>query len=84
MLVSQIFFFDFARMIIYFLQKLIKRTIFTDHTKLLVQRQDALLTELKRQAEEGFPKAEEEWEKSVVTWGKCLKHRLLLSELIYP
>ncbi|KAJ3809483.1 hypothetical protein F5876DRAFT_43758 [Lentinula aff. lateritia] len=50
------------------MSKLIKRTVFADHLKLLVERQDALLTELKRQADEGFAKAEDEWEKSVVAW----------------
>ncbi|KAJ4474452.1 hypothetical protein J3R30DRAFT_3295514 [Lentinula aciculospora] len=50
------------------MSKLIKRTVFVDHYKVLVERQDALLTELKRQADEGFSKAEEEWEKSVVAW----------------
>ncbi|KAJ4478887.1 hypothetical protein C8R41DRAFT_507690 [Lentinula lateritia] len=50
------------------MSKLIKRTVFADHLKLLVERQDALLTELKRQADEGFTKAEDEWEKSVVAW----------------
>ncbi|KIK63959.1 hypothetical protein GYMLUDRAFT_241187 [Collybiopsis luxurians FD-317 M1] len=55
------------------MSKLIKRTIFADHIKLLVERQDALLAELKRQADEGFPKAEEEWEKSVVAWDQRQK-----------
>ncbi|KAJ3899300.1 hypothetical protein F5879DRAFT_811146 [Lentinula edodes] len=50
------------------MSKLIKRTVFADHLKLLVERQDALLTELRRQADEGFAKAEDEWEKSVVAW----------------
>ncbi|KAJ3844381.1 hypothetical protein F5878DRAFT_525878 [Lentinula raphanica] len=50
------------------MSKLIKRTVFVDHVKLLVDRQDSLLTELKRQADEGFQKAEEEWEKNVLAW----------------
>ncbi|TFK33342.1 hypothetical protein BDQ12DRAFT_442036 [Crucibulum laeve] len=50
--------------------KLIKRTIFQEHTALLMERQDALLRELKQLADEGFPKAEEEWEKAVVAWDK--------------
>ncbi|KAJ3740139.1 hypothetical protein DFH05DRAFT_1405713 [Lentinula detonsa] len=55
------------------MSKLIKRTVFSDHVKLLVERQDALLTELKRQADESFAKAEEEWEKSVVAWDQRQK-----------
>jgi hypothetical protein len=37
---------------------------------LLVKRQDELLVELKAAADEGFPRAQEEWERSVVAWGK--------------
>ncbi|KAF8962208.1 hypothetical protein BDZ97DRAFT_1825967 [Flammula alnicola] len=37
--------------------KLIKRTVFSDHLALLTERQDVLL-------------AEEEWEKSVIAWGR--------------
>ncbi|KAI0744465.1 hypothetical protein C8Q76DRAFT_606323 [Earliella scabrosa] len=48
--------------------KLIKRTIWRDHTNLLLDRQNALLEELRVLAEEGFPKAKEEWEKSVMQW----------------
>jgi len=51
------------------LQKLIKRTIFTDHLKILTDRQDELLQQLAVLTEEGFIKAREEWEKSVVAWG---------------
>jgi len=36
---------------------------------LLVKRQDELLAELKGAADEGFPRAKEEWERSVVAWG---------------
>ncbi|TBU23313.1 hypothetical protein BD311DRAFT_800081 [Dichomitus squalens] len=50
--------------------KLIKRTIWRDHTNLLVDRQNALIEELRALAEEGFPKAKEEWEKSVMQWEK--------------
>jgi len=50
--------------------KLIKRTIWREHTSLLLERQDTLLKELKVLADEGFPKAQEEWEKSVVAWEK--------------
>ncbi|TFK73085.1 hypothetical protein BDN72DRAFT_762326 [Pluteus cervinus] len=52
------------------MSKLIKRTVYPDHHALLIQRQDALLEELKKEAEQGFAKAEEEWEKSVVAWDK--------------
>ncbi|RPD77316.1 hypothetical protein L226DRAFT_602847 [Lentinus tigrinus ALCF2SS1-7] len=50
--------------------KLIKRTIWRDHTNLLLDRQNALIEELRVLAEEGFPKAKEEWEKSVLQWEK--------------
>ncbi|KIK31751.1 hypothetical protein CY34DRAFT_814532, partial [Suillus luteus UH-Slu-Lm8-n1] len=49
--------------------KLIKRTIFTDHLKILTVRQDELLQQLVGLMKEGFSKAQEEWEKSVVAWG---------------
>lgn len=52
--------------------KLIKRTVFADHTKLLQDRQEELLKELKVLTEEGFQKAEEEWTKSVIAWGALL------------
>jgi hypothetical protein len=51
------------------MQKLIKRQIFPEHTALLVKRQDELLAELKAAADEGFPRAKEEWERSVAAWG---------------
>ncbi|KAJ7021370.1 hypothetical protein C8F04DRAFT_1013434 [Mycena alexandri] len=47
------------------MSKLIKRTIFHDHTALLNQRQDDILEQLKVLAAEGFPKAQEEWEKNL-------------------
>lgn len=50
--------------------KLIKRTIFADHTKLLQQRQDKLLVDLANHAKEGFKKAEEYWEHTVVLWDR--------------
>ena len=53
-------------------QKLIKRTVFQDHTQLPMARQETLLEGLAEQAEAGFAKAEEEWEKSVVAFGACL------------
>ena len=51
------------------MQKLIKRQIFPDHMALLVKRQDELLVELKASADDGFPRAKEEWERSVAAWG---------------
>ena len=36
---------------------------------LLVKRQDELLVELKASTEEGFPRAKEEWERTVTAWG---------------
>ncbi|KAG1777957.1 hypothetical protein EV702DRAFT_1196760 [Suillus placidus] len=50
--------------------KLIKRTIFTDHLKILTDRQDELLQQLAGLTTEGFSKAQEEWEKSVVAWDR--------------
>ncbi|KAF7763750.1 hypothetical protein Agabi119p4_8287 [Agaricus bisporus var. burnettii] len=50
--------------------KLIKRTVFADHTTLLHDRQEELLKELKALTDEGFQKAEEEWEKSVLAWDR--------------
>ncbi|KAF8883557.1 hypothetical protein BD779DRAFT_1443838, partial [Infundibulicybe gibba] len=52
------------------MSKLIKRTVFQEHTGLLMQRQEVLLVELARLAREGFARAEEEWEKSVMAWDK--------------
>ncbi|KAF8907775.1 hypothetical protein CPB85DRAFT_1310857 [Mucidula mucida] len=50
--------------------KLIKRTIFVEHTALLVRRQDALLEQLGKLATEGFKKAEEDWQNAVVAWDR--------------
>jgi len=50
------------------MSKLIKRTIFQDHMQVLNQRQTALLEELSTLTREGFSKAQEEWEKTVVQW----------------
>ncbi|KAG9308671.1 hypothetical protein JVU11DRAFT_11628 [Chiua virens] len=50
--------------------KLIKRTIFHDHLKILTDRQEELLDQLTTLTQEGFPKAKEEWEKSVAAWEK--------------
>jgi len=63
-------------------QKLIKRTIFTDHLKILTDRQDELLQQLALLTKEGFPKAQEEWEKSVVAWGaSCLCMKLFVNNM---
>ncbi|THH27008.1 hypothetical protein EUX98_g7180, partial [Antrodiella citrinella] len=50
--------------------KLIKRTIWRDHTNLLLDRQNACLQELAKVAEDGFPRAKEEYEKSLAAWEK--------------
>ncbi|KXN83268.1 hypothetical protein AN958_01639 [Leucoagaricus sp. SymC.cos] len=50
--------------------KLIKRTVFPDHTKLLHDRQEELLKELKVLTDEGFQRAEEEWAKAVLAWDR--------------
>ncbi|KAG1838814.1 hypothetical protein DFJ58DRAFT_733637 [Suillus subalutaceus] len=50
----------------------IKRTIFADHLKILTDRQDELLQQLAGLTKDGFSKAQEEWEKSVVAWGASL------------
>lgn len=50
------------------MMKLIKRMVFQDHYNLLTTRQDELLEQLARLTKEGFPKAQEEWEKSVAAW----------------
>jgi|ERR1700722_3170778 len=54
----------------FFYQKLIKRTVFAEHTQVLMERQDAMLGDLSALAKEGFQKAQEEWEKTVVQWEK--------------
>ncbi|KAF8182890.1 hypothetical protein BJ912DRAFT_1061445 [Pholiota molesta] len=46
-------------------------TLFPEHLTLLTERQDVLLAQLAQLAREGFEKAKEEWEKSVVAWGRC-------------
>ncbi|TFK48152.1 hypothetical protein OE88DRAFT_549061 [Heliocybe sulcata] len=48
--------------------KLVKRTVFHDHMQLLTERQEVLLQQLAEIAREGFPKAKEEWERSVAAW----------------
>jgi hypothetical protein len=67
----------FGRRFIYLFdpQKLIKRTIFQDHVQFLNQRQGALLEELARLTAEGFPRAKEEWEKTVAQWGASFTTR---------
>ncbi|KAJ7145412.1 hypothetical protein C8R43DRAFT_549569 [Mycena crocata] len=57
------------------MSKLIKRTIFHDHTALLNQRQDDLLEQLKVLAQEGFPKAQEEWERSLQNYEEKRKEK---------
>ena len=52
------------------IQKLIKRTIWREHTNLLTDRSNELLKELAQLAQEGFPKAQEEYEKAVILWRK--------------
>ncbi|KAI0062963.1 hypothetical protein BV25DRAFT_1825014 [Artomyces pyxidatus] len=52
------------------MSKLIKRTVFLDHMALLVKRQDELLVELKKMTDEGFAKAQDEYERSVQLWEK--------------
>ncbi|KAG5640685.1 hypothetical protein DXG03_007535 [Asterophora parasitica] len=65
------------------MSKLIKRTVFQDHIALLTERQDALLVELAAQAKEGFAKAEEEWERSVLAWDKR-QEKLRLEGALHP
>ncbi|KAJ7255176.1 hypothetical protein C8J57DRAFT_1186419 [Mycena rebaudengoi] len=55
--------------------KLIKRTIFHDHTALLNQRQDALMEQLAALAKEGFPRAQEEWERSLLNYEEKRKEK---------
>ena len=50
-------------------QKLIKRTIWREHTNLLLARQHEQIKHLRVLAHEGFPKAREDWERSVMQWG---------------
>lgn len=53
-------------------QKLIKRTIWREHTNLLVDRQTEILKRLADLASAGFARAQDEWEKSVGAWGSSL------------
>ncbi|KAI0799723.1 hypothetical protein BC629DRAFT_1591877 [Irpex lacteus] len=50
--------------------KLIKRTVWRQHTDLLLERQNALVEELRKLSEEGFAKAQEDWKRSVSLWEK--------------
>ncbi|KAF7348463.1 hypothetical protein MVEN_01363400 [Mycena venus] len=59
------------------MSKLIKRTIFHDHTALLNQRQDDLLEQLQNLATAGFPKAQEEWERSLQNYEEKRKEKAL-------
>ncbi|KAF7795790.1 hypothetical protein EIP86_006957 [Pleurotus ostreatoroseus] len=52
------------------MMKLIKRTIWRDHVTLLQDRSKELLADLAALAQEGFPRAQEEWERAVVAWEK--------------
>ncbi len=47
--------------------------MFQDHLALLVNRQETLLEELAVQATEGFPKADEEWDRTIAAWGTCMR-----------
>jgi hypothetical protein len=49
-------------------QKLIKRLVYQPHYDYLMKQQDEKLAELKKVADEGFDKAQEEWERSVKMW----------------
>ncbi|THU97335.1 hypothetical protein K435DRAFT_662949 [Dendrothele bispora CBS 962.96] len=64
--------------------KLIKRTVFSEHTAMIVERQEALLTQLKKDADEGLVRAQEEWEKSVVAWDKRQKKAKAANTLSVP
>ncbi|KAJ7885063.1 hypothetical protein B0H14DRAFT_2699543 [Mycena olivaceomarginata] len=59
------------------MSKLIKRTIFHEHTALLNQKQDEQLEQLRTLATEGFPKAQEEWEKSLQNYEEKRKEKAL-------
>ncbi|KAF7318274.1 hypothetical protein HMN09_00335900 [Mycena chlorophos] len=65
-------FFNFMPLIFpynrFTMTKLIKRTVFKDHTEMLNGQQQELLTQLEKLATDGFPKAQEEWEKSVASY----------------
>lgn len=52
------------------MSKLCKRTVFPDHVALLTERQDQLLVQLKQLADEGFPKVEEDYQRSLTVWGR--------------
>ena len=51
------------------MQKLIKRTIWREHTNLLLARQHEQTEQLRVLSHEGFPKAREDWERSAMKWG---------------
>ena len=51
------------------MQKLIKRTIWREHTNLLLARQHEQIEQLRVLSHEGLPKAREDWERSVMQWG---------------
>lgn len=49
---------------------MIKRTVWKEHINLLQDRQTQLIEDLRVLADAGFPKAQEEWERSVQQWEK--------------
>ncbi|KAF9491641.1 hypothetical protein BDN71DRAFT_1452481 [Pleurotus eryngii] len=61
--------------------KLIKRTVFIDHCKLLTDRQDELLAELADLAKAGFAKAEEEYERTLSQWAQRQEQLRVETEL---
>lgn len=52
------------------MSKLIKRTVFLEHTQMLQQRQEKLLAELAKISKDGFKKAEEDWQNAIVAWDR--------------
>jgi len=50
--------------------KLIKRSVYSDHQALLAARQDELLGQLKKLADDDYPRAVEEFDKHVQQWEK--------------
>jgi len=49
----------------------VKRLVYKDHFSHLLQMQDKKLDELKEVANEGFDKAQDDWERSVKMWSEC-------------
>lgn len=67
-------------LILYFPQKLIKRTVYADHIALLQARQDELLKQLEDLAKAGFTRAEEEYQKSLQQWSARQERERLKQE----